>query len=212
LLLIVAAGCSSARPDNPNIGYPSAAYPPPAVYPSMPAPAPASTAAAMPSNVVRPSAAAGLGGAYRLGIGDKILISVHGEPDLTLDYTLSESGTVNYPFLGDIPAVGLTVDQLQRRVDSGLRGPYLVNPDVRVIVTAYRNFYINGEVRTPSGYGYVPGLTVRQAAALAGGFTERASMGKITVFREASPTRPDSANLDTPVFPGDTVVVGQGLF
>jgi polysaccharide export outer membrane protein len=196
------------RPGNPNLGYPSATYPPSAAYPAAPA------AVAMPSNPERSSAAvaAGLGGAYRLGIGDKILISVHGEPDLTLDYTLSESGTVNYPFLGDIPAVGQTVDQLQRRVDSGLRGPYLVNPDVRVIVTAYRKFYINGEVRTPSGYSYVPGLTVRQAAALAGGFTERASMGKITVFREATPTKPDTANLDTPVFPGDTVVVGQGLF
>ena len=149
---------------------------------------------------------------YRLGVGDKIRVQVHGEQDLTMELTLSESGVINYPFLGDIQVVGQSVTELQRSIDRGLRGDYLVNPDVRVVVVTYRNFYINGEVRLPGGYPYVPGLTVRQAATLAGGFSERASMRGISVYREADLRNKLPATLDTIVFPGDTVVVEQGLF
>ncbi|MES0873927.1 polysaccharide biosynthesis/export family protein [Sinimarinibacterium thermocellulolyticum] len=151
-------------------------------------------------------------GGYRLGVGDVIRISVHGEPDLTVDVRIGESGIVNYPFLGDIRVIGMTVSQLERTIDRGLRGDYLVNPDVRVLVTAYRYFYVNGEVRTPGGYPYVPGLTVRQAVTLAGGLTERASSRRITVYRETNPSVPVEATLDTVVEPGDIVVVDQGLF
>lgn len=157
-----------------------------------------------------PRAAAGQG--YRIGVGDRVRIDVRGEPDLSMDFAVGQTGTVSYPFLGELAVAGQTVDQLQARIDQGLRGGYLVNPDVRVMITEYRKFYINGEVKIPGGYSFIAGLTVRQAAALAGGFTERASMNKITVYREATPTNAQSANLDTPVYPGDTVVVAQGLF
>lgn len=179
-----------------------------------PPPLPSATSAPRPSPGAAsvPTAPAPAAGGYRMGIGDKIRINVHGEPDLTMELTLSESGVINYPFLGDIRVRGKTVNELQQTIDRGLRGDYLVNPDVRVVVVAYRNFYINGEVRLPGGYPFVPGLTIRQAATLAGGFTERASMRGISVFRETDSLTKAPANLDTPVFPGDTVVVEQGLF
>lgn len=151
-------------------------------------------------------------GGYQLGVGDSLHISVHGEPDLTMDVRIGESGVVNYPFLGDIRVRGMTVAQLEQTIDRGLRGDYLVAPDVRVLVTAYRYFYVNGEVRTPGGYPFVPGLTVRQAVTLAGGLTERASSRRITVYREAQPSVPIEATLDTAVNPGDIVAVDQGLF
>lgn len=177
------------------------------LQPRTPYPVPAMTGAP----VAAPAMAADSSG-YRLGVGDSIRISVHGEPDLTMDVRLSESGIVNYPFLGDIRVTGMTVGQLERTIDRGLRGDYLVAPDVRVLVTAYRYFFVNGEVRSPGGYPYVPGLTVRQAVTLAGGFTERASSRRITLFRETQPTLPVNSTLDTIVNPGDIVVVDQGLF
>jgi len=149
---------------------------------------------------------------YRIGVGDRVRIDVRGEPDLSVEFAVGQTGTVSYPFLGEVMVAGQTIDQLQSRLDRGLRNGYLVNPDVRVLITEYRKFYVNGEVRIPGGYSFIAGLTVRQAAALAGGFTERASMNKITVYREATPTQAETANLDTAVFPGDTVVVAQGLF
>lgn len=159
-----------------------------------------------------PSTAGNISQVYRIGVGDRVRIDVRGEPDLSVEFAVGQTGTVSYPFLGEVMVAGQTIDQLQSRLDRGLRNGYLVNPDVRVLITEYRKFYVNGEVRIPGGYSFIAGLTVRQAAALAGGFTERASMNKITVYREATPTQAETANLDTAVFPGDTVVVAQGLF
>lgn len=172
-----------------------------------------SPAAAQPTAAAPADAVAAVGTPrYRVGVGDKVRIDVHGEADLTMEFIVSEAGAVNYPFLGELTVSGQTLEQLQQRIDSGLRGSYLVNPDVRVIVVEYRKFYVNGEVRVPGGYPFFPGVTVRQAAALAGGFTERASMGRISVFREGNPNAGLPATLDTPVYPGDTIVIAQGLF
>lgn len=207
------AGCATAdhafRNDPRLVPPPRAQIAPPPLPPTS-APSLRNQGAVIRSGA--PSYSTSSANEYRLGVGDKIRIQVHGEPDLTMELTLSEAGVINYPFLGDIPVVGRSVSELQRAIDRGLRGDYLINPDVRVVVVTYRNFYINGEVRLPGGYPYVPGLTVRQAATLAGGFTERASMRGISVYREADTRTKLPATLDTPVSPGDTVVVEQGLF
>jgi polysaccharide export outer membrane protein len=54
---------------------------------------------------------------------------------------------------------------------------------------------------------------VRKAATLAGGFDERASMRKIFVIREGDTSqKPQPANLDTPLGPGDLVTVEESFF
>lgn len=150
---------------------------------------------------------------YVLGPGDKIQIQVHGEEDLTVQLRLEGNGYISYPFLGDIEAAGLTVDQLQKRIAEGLKGDYLVDPDVRVFVLEYRPVYVSGEVEKPGGYPYVPGLNVQKAVTLAGGFTDLASKSKIYIVHEGDPSsRRRQADLDTQVGPGDTVIVEEGFF
>ena len=144
---------------------------------------------------------------YRLGVGDLVRVQVHDEPDLTLQTRLSEKGTITYPFIGEFSVVGLSVSQLQDRIAGGLRGDYLVDP-----VVEYRPFYVNGQVKRPGGYPFVPGLTVRKAAAIAGGFTERASTSKLYLYREDADTERYKVSLDEPLRPGDTLVVEEGLF
>ena len=150
---------------------------------------------------------------YRLGSGDKILINVYGEEDLTVETQLGESGVVNYPFLGEIKVAGMTVTQLEMRIVEGLKGDYLVNPNVHISILAYRPFFINGEVNKPGGYPFQPGLTVSKAAALAQGFTERASRSKIFVIRGDDPKQvPMKVDLNTQLRPGDVVTVEQSFF
>jgi len=62
-----------------------------------------------------------------------------------------------------------------------------VNPGDIVLVMEYQQVYVNGEVKKPGAYAFKPGLTLRKAIALAGGFTERASKKKIFIIREADP-------------------------
>lgn len=160
-----------------------------------------------------PVRAAATESAYRLGVGDTIQIDVHEEPDLSIESRLEESGILTYPLLGEIQIVGRTVKELETLITNGLQGDFLVDPEVRVAVTEYRKVFILGEVNSPGGYPYLPGLTVERATALAGGFTELASKRRIYVKREtASEENRAKADFDTPIYPGDTVIVEQGLF
>lgn len=150
---------------------------------------------------------------YKLGTGDKITIYVFDEPDLSLDYTLSDAGTISYPFLGEIRVLGMTVGALENRIVSGLAAGYLVEPKVNVTIKEYRQFYIHGEVEKSGGYPYQPGLTLRKAVSLAGGLTERASEKKVFVIRESDPVKQrQSIGMDDPVYAGDTVTVEQSFF
>jgi len=152
-------------------------------------------------------------GKYKLGTGDKINILVYGEADLTVETTLSESGVINYPFLGEIKANNLTTGQLESLITRGLKGDYLINPVVRVSINEYRPFFIDGEVKVPGGYPYQPGLTISKAAALAQGFTERASKEKIYVIRgHGKAQNKFKADLNTELLPGDIITVEQGFF
>lgn len=150
---------------------------------------------------------------YRLGPGDIIKISVFGENDLSIESRLPHLGIINYPFLGDIKVVGLTASELEETIYEGLLGDYLINPSVSVTIVEYRPFFIDGEVKKPGGYPYQPGLSVNKAAALAGGYTERASKTKIQIAREVDGVRQTLTALDTDiVLPGDIVTVNQSFF
>ena len=150
---------------------------------------------------------------YVLGPGDQIQIQVYGEDDLTVKMRIEEHGTLSYPFLGDIKVSGLSVAALQRKIYNGLKGDYLVNPDVRVFILEYRPVYVNGQVRRPGGYPYVPGLTVQKAISLAGGMTDLASTRGLSLIREGDDkNKAVSVTMDSPVGPGDILVVEERFF
>ncbi len=149
---------------------------------------------------------------YKLGPGDIIVIQVFGEDELKLETQLTDSGTVNYPFLGTIKVVGMTIKELEQRVYSGLKPDYFVEPNVFVGIVQYRPFYIHGEVKKPGGYPYQPGMTVNQAIALAGGMTERASKEKIEISREGDKNNTQTGTLNTKISAGDTITIEQRFF
>jgi protein involved in polysaccharide export with SLBB domain len=150
---------------------------------------------------------------YRLGPGDRIIIKVFGEEDLSMDFRLNDSGRLNYPFLGELVVQGLTVAELEQRITRGLRDSYLRDPAVTVSIAEYRPFFLYGEVQKPGGIPYQPRLTVERAIALGGGFTERASRSKIEVVRASDPKhKAVRVELSDPVFPGDVITVKQSFF
>ena len=151
---------------------------------------------------------------YRLSSGDILTVRVLGEEDLSKEKVrLTDAGTVSLPAIGEVRAFGLTMGELERAVEDALRGRYLVNPKVSVSIDEYRPFYINGMVEKPGGYPYQPGLTIRKAASLAGGFRERASLTKIYIIRERDVTqRSQRVDLNTLVFPGDIATVDESFF
>lgn len=151
---------------------------------------------------------------YRLASGDVISIQVFGEDDLSREkIRLSDAGTISYPVLGEIRVLGITAGDLEQLITNGLRGKYLVNPKVSVSILEYRQFYVNGQVERPGGYSYIPGLTVRKAVSLAGGFKERADKGKIFIIHDAdSSQKSERVDQGATVLPGDIITVEESFF
>ncbi len=150
---------------------------------------------------------------YLLGTGDMLRIQVYNEIDLYLETRVSDSGTISYPFLGELKVKGISLASLEALITSRLKGDYLINPKVSIDIMEYRQFYVNGEVEDSGGFPYQPGLTVRKAITLAGGFKERASKDKIFVIHDGSMTsEPIKVTLDEAVRPGDIITVEQSFF
>lgn len=151
---------------------------------------------------------------YRLGAGDVITVQVLGEDDLKREkIRLSDAATLSYPILGEIRLLGKTVGELEILIRDGLLGRYLLNPQVTVTINEYRSFFINGQVERPGGYAFIPGLTVRKAVSLAGGFKERASKEKIFVIREDDPKQtPQRVDLNASLNPGDIITIEESFF
>ena len=151
---------------------------------------------------------------YKLGSGDMISVRVLGEDDLRREKVrLSDAGTMSFPVLGEIRVRGMTASALEDYITKGLKGRYLLNPQVTVTIDEYRNFFVNGMVEKPGGYPFSPGLTVRKAITLAGGFKERASRDKINIIRDDDPKQiPRKVDLNAVVLPGDILTIEESFF
>jgi protein involved in polysaccharide export with SLBB domain len=151
---------------------------------------------------------------YKLGSGDMISIRVLGEDDLKRERVrLSDAGTISFPVLGEIRVKGLTVGALEDYITKGLKGRYLLNPQVNITIDEYRNFFVNGMVEKPGGYPFAPGLTVRKAISIAGGFKERAARDKISIIRDDDPNQiPKKVDLNVAVQPGDILTIEESFF
>jgi protein involved in polysaccharide export with SLBB domain len=154
---------------------------------------------------------------YLLGTNDVIAISVYDEEDLSFEeIRIADSGRINYPLLGEIVAVGVSVSGFEQSIRKRLiDGEYLIDPTVAVRIVEYRPFYIDGQVEEPGSYPFEPNLTLRKAISIAGGFTERASRSKINILAEGVDPQSDSLqveNLDVSIGPGDIITVGERLF
>lgn len=151
---------------------------------------------------------------YKLGSGDMISVRVLGEDDLKRERVrLSDAGTISFPILGEVKVKGLTANALEEQIARGLKGRYLVNPQVTVSIEEYRPFFVNGMVEKPGGYPFSPGMTVRKAISVAGGFKERASREKFNIIRDDDQKQtPRRVDLNTAVLPGDILTVEESFF
>jgi len=123
--------------------------------------------------------------AYRIGSGDILEITTWKEPDFSREEILVRiDGKISFPLLNDIQATGRTPIQIKNDIEKKLK-EYVTNPVVTVSVRSpdSKKFYILGEIARTGEYNIVKSLTVIQAFALAGGFTEWASKKEIILFR-----------------------------
>ena len=149
---------------------------------------------------------------YRLGIGDKLKITVFGEENLSGATEVNAMGQVALPLAGEVPAKGLAINQFRDAVVRRLQDGYLKTPKVTVEITNYRSIYVHGEVKTGGEFPFKPGLTLRDAVAVAGGYTYRADQSFVLITREGEKITRIPLPSDVPVLPGDNLQVPERFF
>jgi exopolysaccharide production protein ExoF len=95
------------------------------------------------------------------------------------DYTVGPSGSISVPFIGDMPALGKTTDQIAEAIGLGLQKQFGLRdrPSASVELSQFRPIYLSGEVQNPGEYPFAPNLTVLKAVSLGGGM-RRADAGQ----------------------------------
>lgn len=150
---------------------------------------------------------------YRLDSGDRLRITVFDQASLTNTYTVDQAGYIAFPLIGQVAARGTTMQQLEGTIAQRLRKGYLRDPDVSIEMDRYRSIFVMGEVGQPGQYSYVPGMTVQNAIAVAGGFTSRANQRDVDVTRKVNGTiATGRVPITDPIIAGDTVYVRERLF
>jgi len=121
---------------------------------------------------------------YVIGPDDVLGVVFRYDRDMTADVTVRPDGMISLPMLNDIQAAGLTPEELRNRVTERAK-QFISDPAVTVIVRTInsRKVFITGEVTRPGPYALTAPTTVIQLIAMAGGLTEFANKGKITIMR-----------------------------
>lgn len=121
---------------------------------------------------------------YLIQAGDTLELSVAGAPELRQRIPVNVQGVASFPLVGDIEAAGKSLKEVRSKVQEtlptkefrlrtseGREIPVIVSPQaIDVVIVEYRPVYLNGDVSKPGEVAYRPGLTVRQAIALGGGY------------------------------------------
>lgn len=150
---------------------------------------------------------------YTLDSGDKLRVTVFGQPDLSGEFAVDGSGSIAVPLIPPVAARGLTTKELQASIADALGRTLLRNPNVSVQVTEFRPFFILGEVMKAGQYPFVNGMTVQSAVAIAGGFSYRARQSSVHVTRKVGDKLVEmDVDAGAPVQPGDTILVQERYF
>ena len=149
---------------------------------------------------------------YRLGIGDKLKITVYGEDNLSGAAEVNALGQVSLPLIGEMPAQGLALQEFRDSIARRLADGYIKNPKVTVEMTNYRPIYVHGEVKNGGEFQFKNGVSMRDAVAMAGGYTYRADQSYVYIGREGEPEVAVSMPADVPVLPGDTIRIPERFF
>ena len=167
----------------------------------------------------------------KLGVGDKVSYRVVEEKHEPITLTVTDSGEMEVPLIGRVPALNKSCKQLAYEIKPLLEKEYFYSATVIVgldsLSTKSRGkVYLTGQVRTQGALDLMPDeeMTVSKAILRAGGLADFANRRKVKIVRK-KPTGEtetivvdlaaviDKGKLDKdPVLePGDMIVVPERL-
>ncbi len=152
---------------------------------------------------------------------DVIQVDVFGVADLSREVQVGSDGTIDFPLIGSVEAMGRTPQQLSFAIEQRLSDSFVRDPDVtsRIIDRATTLFTVGGEVTRPGRFPIEGPITLMEAVAIGGGVDEFADEEEVLIFRTVGDERYIGVyNLegiqrgnyaDPLVYPSDIVMVGD---
>ena len=132
-------------------------------------------------------------GSYRLSIGDRVVVEVHGQGDLATTQEIDSRGSVRLKYVGVVSLEGLNLREAEQVIESEyIEQEYLRAPDASVRIDQYSSkpVVVRGAVNKPGLVEldrFPKGLDIFKVIAMAGGLGDVAKETDIQVIR----TNPD---------------------
>src|SRR5262249_60170410 len=111
---------------------------------------------------------------YHIGVGDVIEVQVEDMPEASKSIRVTAAGMFLMPIVGRMKAQGKTPEALAQEIADKLRGDYLKDPKVSVVIKEYnsRSFFIQGAVGNPGVFQIEGKPSLLTLITLAGGLAE----------------------------------------
>ena len=126
---------------------------------------------------------------YKLRPGDRIKVSVLGEPDCNVESSISNDQRVRLIYIGELPLANMTTKQAETYIAQEYRRQFIFrDAKVSVVITKYveRVVFLSGSVNKQGAYVFPPeaeAMSIVQVIARAGGFTDIANKKTVKVTR-----------------------------
>ena len=143
----------------------------PPVTPQVTAPLVIPPVTTVPGMVKRPGSLEKKNDQYKLHIGDRLLVSIYGEPNTERQVTVDTYGNISYPIVGTINVVGKNIDQARQDMDDQIKKVYrFTYVNITPVEFAGQYYTILGEINVPGKKTLLGKETVLTALCRAGGF------------------------------------------
>jgi len=120
--------------------------------------------------------------------GDMLRIQVWRQEEFSGEFFVTEQGVIAHPLFRTIEVARRPVEEVEALVQSFMLD-YLEEPNL--VVEAFFQVAVGGEVRQPDVHFLRPGTTVAQTVAIAGGISDRGRLDRVILRRDGVDYRID---------------------
>jgi polysaccharide export outer membrane protein len=124
---------------------------------------------------------------YRICAGDSFDVSFELSPEFNQTVTVQPDGFVTLKSVGDVKVLDQTVPQLTQTLREAY-GTILNDPLIVIVLKDFQKpyFIADGQLAKPGRYDMRGNITLTEAVAIAGGFTDNAKHSQVLLFRRVS--------------------------
>ena len=175
---------------------------------------------------------------YKLRPGDRIRVVIQGEVDCSIETSLTNEGTINMPYVGEIRLMGKNKKEAESSIEREYKKELIfARPNALLNITNYseRVVFLTGSVNRKGPYVLPPeveAMNIVEVIARAGGFNDIAKKNRVYVTRtffdeSGNPTNTKTYEVDVEalssgvqsgnssrrfwIYPGDRIEVPERL-